>query len=162
MVAVLSVAVVGCGEDEATTTNGSGDDPDTDVVLTMSAESSEDGTVSIEGTATVPDGALVFYEVATETCGEQDLEVECSTGGSLVVADGRFNGEVDTSDFPSGDGEVWVGFQLIGDEDQPEAVVDIYGPMGESISGPDVVEISPRFRRVEATQAVTIHGVGIG
>ena len=94
-------------------------------------------TVSVVGTATVPDGAFVAYEVVPIADGMPVRE------GAARVDGERFSFDVSVSGFPSGPVEVWVAFvTILGgptyDATQPDAVLDLYGPMGQKITGPNV------------------------
>jgi len=105
-----------------------------------------DNIVSVQGTASVPDGALISYEVG-------DAFVDAADGypaisdGTVPVSGGRFFFEVDISDFPTSMRVVpiWIGFQMIG---QPKYVINLYGENGEKMLGQQVVKAG-NSRRAE-------------
>lgn len=148
---VLAVALLGCGGKEGASTEGVEADSGTEVELAVSAKVMDD-TILIEGTATVPDGAFVFYGLEPEACAADSLGPECSAGGALEVHDGRFTGRAVVSAFPPGQVDVWVVFRVVGNE-QPSFVVETYGELGQNIVGPKVEETGP-LRSVRALATV--------
>jgi peptidoglycan hydrolase-like protein with peptidoglycan-binding domain len=122
----------------------------TDVIVTIDTARRSGSTISVSGTATVPDGAFVAYEVVPARGGMSMKE------GAARVQSGRFSFDTNVSGFPSGPVEVWVAFvTILGgptyDAKQPNAVIDLYGGMGQNITGPDV---TPGMLRL--VEAVTI------
>ncbi len=107
------------------------------------------GTLELSGTATVPDGALIVYEVTQFP--SDDLADDRLAEGSAPVKGGRYTAAVDVADFHSGQAEVWVAFQTIG---QPDEVTALYGDEGQQITG-DVSEAG-NLRRVEVTTSVDL------
>ncbi|MFA9445328.1 hypothetical protein [Egicoccus sp. AB-alg6-2] len=118
----------------------------TDVAVTVSA-TVEDGAVTAEGTATVPDGALLAFELRHD----ETFEV---IDGYTEVQDGTYTFSQDLGDWPAGDVEVWVAFQteLVGAE-QPAEVRERYGENGEGMTG-DQVTTDGYVTRVDATDTV--------
>jgi len=109
----------------------------TDVIVTIDTARRSGSTISVSGTATVPDGAFVAYEVIPTLGGMSMKE------GAARVQGGRFSFDANVSGFPSGPIEVWVAFvTILGgptyDATQPSSVLDLYGSMGQNITGPNV------------------------
>jgi hypothetical protein len=119
-----------------------------DVVVTVAA--AVDGQrVSVIGTATVPDGALIAYELLHL----DEFEV---TEGHAEVSDGGFEFIADLAGWPAGEVEVWVAFQtILGTAEQPQEVIDLYGEMGENISGPQADTVGD-ITRVDAVTSVSV------
>ncbi len=105
--------------------------PSTRVSLDASGVMGGD-TLTVSGTATVPDGALVVYKV-TSPDGNEVHE------GGAKVMDGKFSFDVDTSVMPKGDIQVWLAFQMTSmrrfDAEQPREIIELYGQMGEKMAG---------------------------
>lgn len=119
------------------------------VAVTVTAAPAAAGTLELSGTATVPDGALIVYEVTQFP--SDDLADDRLAEGSAPVKGGRYTAAVDVADFHSGQADVWVAFQTIG---QPDEVTELYGDEGQQITG-DVSEAG-NLRRVEATTSVDL------
>jgi len=90
-------------------------------------------TLTISGKATVPDGALISYEVQSK-----DFSVpEAFVDGNAEVKDGKWTATIDLSKFPRGEIEIRVAFQTgVRNGTQPPEILRIYGEMGEKITGP--------------------------
>lgn len=104
----------------------------------------EGRTLVIAGTTDLPDKVILVWEVShldNERLGFEDL---------VPVHGGQFEHRLDLSDWPTGDIEVWVGFDLYGDSDyrQPREVVEWFGPNGENLTGPNVDDFDG-YRRVD-------------
>lgn len=122
------------------------------VSLTLEPEINGD-TLIVKGTTDLPDGALITYEV-TSNKPRQTLE-ETSRfryEGSARVKDGRYAAEVDLSDWPQGSIRIWAAFQAMrrNTVEQPEAILERFGEMGEKLRGPNVTR-SGRWKQVELT-----------
>lgn len=123
----------------------------TDVVVTISSATRSGSTISVSGTATVPDGAYVAYEVVPTRGGTAMRE------GAARIKDGKYSFTANAGSFPSGPVEVWVAFvTVLGgptyDAKQPVSVLEFYGSMGENITGPNVTP--GLLRLVEAIRIV--------
>lgn len=122
------------------------------------------GEIRATGTATVPDGAVIVWEAqhaealtnATLCPVPTDGVDRCLMTGDAVAHSGAFS--FDVAGMPSGPVEVWAAFQtLLGTgEAQPDEVIDLYGEMGEDITGSQVVDAGSGLFRVEVTTDVTI------
>ncbi len=120
------------------------------VEVTLSAERSGEDIV-ISGTATVPDGALICYEVVHDYGDEPWPAEPYFTEGNIEVQNGRYSARV--PGVPPGSNEVWVAFQtIVSGADQPAWVADTYGELGEKMKG-DVTQ-SGNMTRVEKTVIV--------
>lgn len=104
----------------------------------------------ITGQASVPDGALLTYEVTSKP-----FVIDASADGVAEVKDGRWSATVDLSNFPHGRIEIWVAFQtaLGTTGEQPANIIDLYGEDGERITGPQTT-VSGHFRRAELVKTV--------
>lgn len=104
----------------------------------------EAGVLTVAGQATVPDGALVSWQVA------HALHPSFREDGTAEVAGGRFTVTLDTSGWPPGALEVWLGFQTVPATGarQPEVVIARYGHKGERMTGDQVVNAGV-LRRAE-------------
>lgn len=119
------------------------DDDAAGVALTAEA-SREAGVLAVAGQATVPDGALVSWQVT------HALHPSFREDGTAEVAGGRFTVTLDTSGWPPGELEVWLGFQTVPATGarQPDAVIARYGHKGERMVGDQVVDAGV-LRRAE-------------
>ena len=135
MLVLLAFGATGCGlfeEPEADTRIG-----EHDTVVALFASGSVEGDVlTVQGTATVPDGALVAYEVGDPTldaAGDEDAFVI----GEAVVNDKSFAFEVPIEGWSGESVNVWVAFQTLlgGQAQQPAEVIELYGTMGEHMKG---------------------------
>ncbi|GGM29343.1 hypothetical protein GCM10011351_14310 [Paraliobacillus quinghaiensis] len=91
----------------------------------------DDQTVTIEGTTNLEDGSVINYQVTNYK------ETEIPEEGTTEVQDGSFSYTVDISDYEPGEYEVYNAFIPY---KQPEEIKEIYGEMGENLSGDVVVE----------------------
>jgi hypothetical protein len=136
---LLAVGAAGCGlfeEPEADTPA-----EQTDTVVALYARGSIEGDVlKVSGTATVPDGALVVFEVGDPTL-ETAGGKPAFAVGEAAVNDESFAFELPIEGWPGEGVIVWVAFQtLLGtDAEQPAEVIELYGEMGEYIKGDVVV-----------------------
>lgn len=114
---------------------------DTHVELDATAGWSGD-TLVVNGHATVPDGALVSWEI-THT-----RRWDVQEDGTSAVEGGQFGFTLDAHDWPKGPVEVWLGFQTIlgASVHQPEHVIAVYGHNGEHMIGDQVVDTGARRR----------------
>jgi hypothetical protein len=125
------------------------------VAVTVTAVQVGAGALEISGTATVPDGALIYYDV-TQVLPGDDIPVR-GTSGDTPVKGGQYRVVVAADDAAEwdelrpGPADVWVAFQTIG---QPDEVTALYGDEGQQITG-DVSEAG-NLRRVEATTSVDL------
>lgn len=136
------------------------------VELTLDA-SLQGSELVVQGTTSLPDGALISYEVTgrgkntSNYPGVQGLDD--SPGfvfeGTVPVKDGRYRGAVDFSHLPGQEAVekigVWVAFQtLLGaSAKQPDAIVEEFGQMGEKLTGSNVTKAGA-LKRVELTATV--------
>lgn len=103
------------------------------VELGIEAEVAGD-TLEVEGTANVPDGALVVYAAY------HAADPRIRARGIAEVTDGRYAATIHIADWPSGKIEVAAHFQmLLPGRSQPQAVLARYGPKGERMTGAKVV-----------------------
>ena len=127
------------------------------VNLTMEA-SMEGDALAIEGTADLPDGALVGYEVRHDRLpwDTETPEWMLFTEGIIEVLDGTFETVVDTSLLDSGRFEVYVAFRpdLPGGIRQPTPIREQFGEQGEKLHGPNVV-LDGNQRSIRVTRNVT-------
>lgn len=124
----------------------------TDVVVQIVTATRSGSTISVSGTTSVPDGAFIAYEVVPARDGFPIRE------GAARVQGERFTFNANIAGFPSGPVEVWVAFvTILGgptyDATQPSGVLDLYGGMGQNITGPNVTPGA--LRLVEAIQIVS-------
>jgi hypothetical protein len=105
----------------------------------------------IEGTATVPDGALIAFEVTPVDPGVETVE------GTTAVRDSAFSEVVELTGWPPGEMEVWVAFQTIlgSNGSQPDRVLELYGPMGKRVVGAQVQQVGT-LRRVETARTIRL------
>jgi hypothetical protein len=120
-------------------------------VVQIATATRSGSTISVSGTATVPDGAFIAYEVVPARDGFPIRE------GAARVQGERFTFNANIAGFPSGPVEVWVAFvTILGgptyDATQPSGVLDLYGGMGQNITGPNVTPGA--LRLVEAIKIV--------
>lgn len=136
---------------------GGGDDGQT-VDLTMDSRV-EGGSIVVDGTTDLPDGALVDYEITHEAFGTiddlDDPTWDLFADGSVPVTAGTYTITTPVPDWPPGDVTVWVAFQVTLASDQPAGVVERYGEMGKKLGGSNVTE-SAGLRRVELEQTVRL------
>lgn len=158
IVACLLVAACSGGSDgESTGTSLPGSDgsseeaeedvpqPDpVDITLTATLSGTQ---VSLEGTATVPDGARLLYDMRhpslTDPTVCQTAGRSCYAVGTALVEEGRWSASVDVAAWPPGEVNVSASFQMVlrvEGEEQSSEIVDLYGEKGERIIGEMVVE----------------------
>ncbi len=107
------------------------------------------GRLLVEGTITVPDGALVKYEIT----GPEDCD-ECFAEGRVPVSDQAFRLSRDVSAWPDGTYEIRTSFQtVLNGETQPGRIIELYGETGERMTGDTIEEDG--YTRVEAVDTVT-------
>lgn len=144
---VMLAAACSGGSDSSTAA------PPSDVTLTL-APSARGHILTIAGTTNLPNGVLISYEVTPSDTSQVEF-----ADGFAPVTDGRFTAIVDLNHWPAGDVEVWAAFQTVLDttHEQPNAVIDRYGALGERLTGPNVTRAGD-VRRVETTAVVTLGG----
>jgi hypothetical protein len=112
------------------------------VEATMTPRVSVAGTTArVEGTTTLPDGAVIYYEYwhADDAVTAPDD----AHGGTATVRDGRFAFSTDLSDWPAGRVTRYTAFRVGWGFEQPQDVVALFGSEGEHMSGPQVYVDSP-------------------
>lgn len=147
---VLLVAGIAGGASSATAAT---DPPPVVIALTPTRTSGSPAgppTVTVSGTATVPDGALLAWEVTLPRCSD----LACYKQGLVKVKGGAFSKKVripQTIMAAGSPADVWVAFQTITgtSHPQPRSVVKAYGASGERITGTQVTGDS--IRRAEVT-----------
>lgn len=168
LVLVVGLVVASCGgggDDSASTDQQSTTvdiaAPSTEVVVEVTP-TVRAGVIEVTGTATVPNGALMVWEVShAELLTNPDLcplspsgPDPCFADGTAEVTDGEYTFTV--PGIAPGEVEVWVAFQMVlGTAEQPQEVIDLYGENGENMTGPDVTVIDP-ITRSETTANVTV------
>lgn len=139
--------------------SGTDAEPLAEVLLTAEAEISGESLI-ISGTATVPDGALIAYEITDSAWREGGFDEDGNPlgqwiEGNVPVESGTYSTKVNTNEMSPGEIEIWLAFQtILSGAEQPPEIVELYGSMGESITGPDVIETGG-MKRVETTVTVT-------
>ncbi len=102
-----------------------------------------DDVLIVEGSATVPDGARIDYQLDEPLA---DLPDEAAfAGGNAIVSDESFTFEEPVTGLATDEVNVWISFQTPG---QPVEIVALYGEAGENIESDNVVEVED-IRRVE-------------
>ncbi len=98
-----------------------------------------DRMAQVTGSTTLPDGAVVYCNFAHESTALEGI------GGSATVQEGHFSIAKDLSAWPSGRVTLTVEFSIAnyGGNEQPPAVVAIFGSEGENLEGPQVYLDSP-------------------
>lgn len=100
--------------------------------------------LTVQGEATVPDGAFVRYRVT----GPEDC-AECESSGRVSVRDGKYSVVVDVAGWGDGPYVLWAAFQTQMEEaNQPDLVLELYGEEGELMTGDTVT--AEGLTRVEA------------
>jgi hypothetical protein len=103
----------------------------------------------VEGMVTVPDGALLSYEITDAKFRSGSGLTGKTLGGNILVKGKSFNKSFPLNQFSRGEIEVWLGFQTItGPEKQPKEVIDLYGELGEKLKGSQVTTAG-NLKRVE-------------
>jgi hypothetical protein len=113
------------------------------VEATMTPTVSMDGaTAQVEGTTTLPDGAVInyYYWHADDAVNSRN---DGAHGGLATVHDGRFAFASDLSDWPPGRVTLYTEFSVGWDTEQPADVVSRFGSEGEHMAGPQVYVDSP-------------------
>lgn len=145
VIAVLAASLLaGCG---SSTTPQSGKSPATRVVRIEVKDTVDGDRLTVSGTATVPDGALIAWEAGDALTNKPDGQMAFEDGTALVT-DGAFTFDVNVEGWPSAI-KVWVAFQAIlgTSTKQPPEVVALYGEQGELMEGDTVT--SGILKRVE-------------
>jgi hypothetical protein len=92
----------------------------------------EGRSLVVDGTTTLPDGAVLDYGVTLD-----DL-TEPSISNVMTVQNGRFGFAEDLTGWPAGPASLGIGFGVGWGTQQPQSVVDRYGVSGERMTGPQV------------------------
>jgi hypothetical protein len=118
--------------------------PSAQVQLSVSG-ALEGPMLHVRGSATVPDGTWISYAVY------RPGDVAQRATGVARVENQRFDARVDVARWPAGKIVVDAHFQiLVPGRTQPEAVIARYGPRGEHMTGPDVVQGGASYRAAVA------------
>ncbi len=128
---------------------GCGGSTENDVSFTMDAEI-QGQELTISGAATVPDGAIICYEV---TASDRVVLGNFARGG-IKVDDGSYLAAIDISEFEPSELQVWAAFQTVmasSSGKQPPEIIEQYGEAGEKMTGEQVVK-SGALYRVEKTK----------
>lgn len=141
---IIAIAASGGGDEEVAT-----EEENNEVELSLDTEFEGD-TLRISGSTNLPDDTLIAFEVT------HDDEFELFEEGHIAVENGKYQTELDLSDWPSGEIRVWVAFQTIlgTSVHQPDFVIEQFGEMGENIEGENVTEAGG-MKRVELESTVT-------
>ena len=112
-----------------------------DFVIDSAAIASE--VLRIEGSGSLPDGALISYEVKHD--GFDVGDYDGYETGQIEFRDGAFTFEMSVDDWPTGHALIQLTFEMQPSGDpQPPAVIEAYGANGETLTGPNVVEFGGR------------------
>ncbi|MGJ9460326.1 hypothetical protein [Oceanobacillus sp. CF4.6] len=124
------------------------EDNSAEVDLTMETEAIE-STLTVSGETNLPNGTLLTYEVSHLD------DFEKYSTGEIEVIDGDYHTEIDISDWPEGDINVWLAFQTIlgTTVEQPKEVIEKYGEMGENLEGDNVTDGD--MKRIELEETVS-------
>lgn len=106
-----------------------------------------DATLLVRGSTDLPDGAILYV-------GLSDPDGTRIESVPTVVENGSYMRDLDLMDWPPGRVLVLVGFSI--EPDQPDAVVDRFGPDGERLAGPNVHVDSDGQRELQLYRAITI------
>ncbi|SEP57834.1 hypothetical protein SAMN05216232_0225 [Virgibacillus subterraneus] len=92
----------------------------------------DDQTLTIEGETTLEDGSVIHYEVTNFEISEILHE------GTTKVTDGTFSVDLDASEYPAGEFEIYTAFLPYM---QSEEIQEIYGESGENLKGDKVSKL---------------------
>ena len=102
-----------------------------------------DGILYLEGSGSLPDGALISYEIKHD--GFDVGDYDGYETGQIELAGGAFTFAMSVEDWPVGQALISLTFEMQPNGDpQPAAVVEAYGEGGEDLIGPNVVEFGGR------------------
>jgi len=122
------------------------------VALTLEPEFIS-GRLTVTGTTDLPDGAILLYEARHENWRAAGEPVWLRAS-QVVVEQGAYRDRIDVRRWPAGSVEIWVSFQaVLPDGEQPQAVLERFGPMGERLAGENVSQEGP-MKRVAMTVTV--------
>ena len=111
----------------------------------------EGETLVIEGETSLDDGSLISYEIT-------NYEVsEILDDGTMEVVDGKFSTEIDASEYPAGEFEVYTAFLPYM---QPENIKEIYGEDGSNLSlggSVNYLEGNTDIKVIESTKTFEKH-----
>ena len=103
----------------------------------------ENGVLHLDGRGTLPDGALISYEIKHDGFDVGDYDGYQT--GQIELAGGVFTFEMSVDDWPTGLALISLTFEMQPSGDpQPAAVVEAYGENGGTLIGPNVVEFGGR------------------
>jgi hypothetical protein len=150
--AVLAPVVAACGGDDVSLP----DAPDGGYTVEVEATETEPDVLTVQGSTNLPDGTVVEIEVwrTLQTRGGEPGHILETTPPELVVADGRFRGEVPVElspRAPDGPDDEYVAVSpdltvcaIVNTWDpidernaQPESVQDVIGANGQGLEGSD-------------------------
>ena len=132
--------------------------PPPTVELTLEVQR-DGGTIRVEGTTDLRDGALLGYEIRHEHMNfdpETPMDMLFQEG-TMTVADGRYAANLDIRNFEPGEIEVWVAFQMDfvnADLRQPDHIIRQFGEHGELLEGSNVTDLGDDGKRVELSDLV--------
>jgi hypothetical protein len=109
--------------------------------LTFDATADKFGTISVDGMTDLPDGTHLSWQVRRGPYSQPDPGAPHLRHGEVTVSDGGFLATID--ELPSATGTVMsIGVRFYPVDDQPPATVARFGPEGEHLRGPGVVDDS--------------------
>lgn len=116
-----------------------------------------EGTVlKLSGTTNLPDGAIIVWDISPGPNYQGQFEFDMVKEGTAKVENGKWQASISLENMPKGEIEIWVGFQTImrESEKQPPQIIEMYGEMGERITGP-LAQKSGYITRAELTKTIT-------
>jgi hypothetical protein len=103
----------------------------------------EEAVMRLEGSGSLPDGALLSYEIKDD--GFDVADYDGYETGQIEFTAGSFSFEMSVLDWPTGAALIRLVFELDPSGDpQPAAVTEAYGSDGAGLSGPNVEEFGGR------------------
>ena len=147
---LLIAGALACGCTSSTSSPEESATPvSTDVSMNTQASVLGD-TLTIDGEITVPDGALLTYQILySNEDWTKTVLIEPRDQGPIEVTDNKFEKEIDISEIPDGEEfSVWVAFDAISQTSftQPQEIKDLYGELGEKITGSQAVKSGYGYR----------------
>ena len=138
-----SLDTVGDAELGSTTVQSGVKTPEGGADLVIDSATIENSVLSVVGGGTLPNGALISYEVKHD--GFDNGDYDGYETGQNEFDHGAFTFEMSVNDWPTGHALIRLSFGMRpSGASQPSAVLEAYGENGEKLVGPKVEEFGGR------------------
>lgn len=117
--------------------------PESGADFVINSATIENAVLSVVGSGTLPNGALISYEVKHD--GFDNGDYDGYGTGQIEFSRGSFTFEMSVNDWPTGHALIRLTFEMRpSGAQQPAAVLGAYGENGEKLVGPKVKDFGGR------------------